>query len=972
MLVSSLALATDNANCGVPQFVPVSEYWRSLYIGRMAFSGVTVKFDVRARPETPALFRHLAGIQEHFIEEMERNHSFSMRMGSTISHSLESEACRTNIALSYTFSSASHEWQAPDDDWRDFSHDREISHGLAWGPRYNPLSSIVLRASWPYFKDGTFIDNAVYSDIDPAQAPHWHVSTKWPPKSDSDAEVQRNTPLSYSVRRFLQVAKDASGYRHWSDLATGRMPNAMAQPRWDEEGDSDGDGRRGDSDSDPQFLAVRAFDSIHRTLTGRESPDSPEPSRPKTSSNPNVRQVFDEEPEPEDRASPRFAAQSNSHSPHVEADEAKKAPEPPSPQSSNRSDPLVFAPRAAPFGSLLSVLVLQMLEMDSSLSAQTAAETWSEFITEVYSHWEQNKELPKVTGATPDLRRCLIHQKLQLLNQCIIRRKRKRAADATRDARSPKKSRRTVDPAEAEEDVDEEEDEEPTEAAAAKSSKRRSSWDINMADLDAAGSDAEPELDLLGGDEADLGWGDLGAVDGEGSSPKIAPREDSSAVSPTSDSSDDWSDAVEHFGGDEKTGGETEEPPGGREPRAMSLKFGEKELLQMFTCWNCEDGNLEHDPARGILREIPGMCLLAHPDRLVNIPQTQEQPLMTSDMLEEQQRILEKLGTSREASLVRAELQGAHLLSDMSAFRAANPCCTLSDFIRWYSPNDWIPASRETNPDESAPHHEPDRSTPKTLRRRAASCVNGQLSARMRDPRSLWHRLWDKSTCHDVSEQAPLFDFETEGTRIIQYLMNLSPPDTLQQLARVAISNAMYIIARTPGAKMELRPLLDSIDEIQHSIRRFEHQHPQTLQESLDYGGLWNWCQELNLLETHAARATALIERFGPGCKRLIEELLRPPHHQSQVLTDEERKIIEELFAIDRDDIYRYDADDRSSSPSSSGSHVTFGRPDVKEFTLFASCPRPAVTSRLVSNRMYVRIQDNQFRIATAFGMSEI
>lgn len=32
----------------------------------------------------------------------------------------------------------------------------------------------------------------------------------------------------------------------------------------------------------------------------------------------------------------------------------------------------------------------------------------------------------------------------------------------------------------------------------------------------------------------------------------------------------------------------------------------------------------------------------------------------------------------------------ASLLSDMESFKAANPNGTIEDFIRWYSPRDWI------------------------------------------------------------------------------------------------------------------------------------------------------------------------------------------------------------------------------------------------------------------------------------------
>jgi len=49
-----------------------------------------------------------------------------------------------------------------------------------------------------------------------------------------------------------------------------------------------------------------------------------------------------------------------------------------------------------------------------------------------------------------------------------------------------------------------------------------------------------------------------------------------------------------------------------------------------------------------------------------------------------------RLGTSSEGAHLRARMQSACLLSDMEAFKAANPACTLGDFVRWYSPRDWV------------------------------------------------------------------------------------------------------------------------------------------------------------------------------------------------------------------------------------------------------------------------------------------
>lgn len=72
------------------------------------------------------------------------------------------------------------------------------------------------------------------------------------------------------------------------------------------------------------------------------------------------------------------------------------------------------------------------------------------------------------------------------------------------------------------------------------------------------------------------------------------------------------------------------------------------------------------------------------------IPVTQDSVPKTEDQLEEDTQVLVKLGSDALGSELRAKLLSAYLLSDMEAFKAANPGCILADFIRWCSPRDWI------------------------------------------------------------------------------------------------------------------------------------------------------------------------------------------------------------------------------------------------------------------------------------------
>lgn len=58
----------------------------------------------------------------------------------------------------------------------------------------------------------------------------------------------------------------------------------------------------------------------------------------------------------------------------------------------------------------------------------------------------------------------------------------------------------------------------------------------------------------------------------------------------------------------------------------------------------------------------------------------------TEDELEDDAEMLLNVTDSG----LRAQLMSASLLSDMESFKAANPMGKLDDFIRWYSPRDWI------------------------------------------------------------------------------------------------------------------------------------------------------------------------------------------------------------------------------------------------------------------------------------------
>lgn len=74
---------------------------------------------------------------------------------------------------------------------------------------------------------------------------------------------------------------------------------------------------------------------------------------------------------------------------------------------------------------------------------------------------------------------------------------------------------------------------------------------------------------------------------------------------------------------------------------------------------------------------------------------------MTEDMLRDREAALQALSTSSVGSSTTNMTTSSEqdmLLSDMCAFKAANPGACLADFVRWHSPRDWVVESGIASP----------------------------------------------------------------------------------------------------------------------------------------------------------------------------------------------------------------------------------------------------------------------------------
>ncbi|XP_072937011.1 rab3 GTPase-activating protein catalytic subunit [Epargyreus clarus] len=122
------------------------------------------------------------------------------------------------------------------------------------------------------------------------------------------------------------------------------------------------------------------------------------------------------------------------------------------------------------------------------------------------------------------------------------------------------------------------------------------------------------------------------------------------------------------------------------------------------------------------------------------IPRTQDPAPKTEDQLEEDAELMAQQVESAKASELWARMMSAPLLSDMEAFKAANPGAELCDFVQWYSPRDWKPDG------------------------------GGALSDRMLLQGNPWLEAWNVARPVPAARQRRLFDGTREAEQVLHYL----------------------------------------------------------------------------------------------------------------------------------------------------------------------------------------------------------
>nr|XP_046232614.1 rab3 GTPase-activating protein catalytic subunit isoform X1 [Scatophagus argus] len=833
LLLSSLSISLTNSGCQVPMFVQIQQKWRRMYAGECQGPGVRTDFEMVHLRKVPSQYNHLSGLLD----------IFKSKIGCGLSL-----LPPVNIAIRFTYilqDWQQYSWpqQPPDFDTLLGGEVGGVEFGkLPFGACEEPISELHLATTWPQLTEGIVVDNDVYSDLDPLQAPHWSVRVRTAENpqcllGDTLTELFKLCFRKESTEDILGRGGAEEESKENSDIssALSKLTEPAATVPISKLSVSN------------MVHSARKHIRRHRHLD--ESP-----------LNTNVLNSVllylfpDAAVEKSSEHSKTKAAQSNA---------SGKAE-----QDKNSDDNLFFQLKSAPIDSLTYRLALCVCLVNYNHGGLRAvAHLWQEFVLELRYRWENNYLICGLSGGPPDLRCCLFHQKLQMLNCCI---ERKRARDEARKVLEGSRERE----------------------------RRVSSSCQNVRPV--------PES--------------LTATTASTSTREVSPGK----------SWESWSDSEEEFFECLSDQAEIETPHTEGEKEGCKIK------------------------AEGRLHPCNNMTLLNSPEPLY-IPVTQEPAPMTEDLLEEQSEVLAKLGTSAEGTHLRARMQSACLLSDMESFKAANPGCVLEDFVRWYSPRDYI---KEEEVDE-----------------RGNRVMKGELSARMKIPGNMWVEAWETARAIPARRQRRLFDDTKEAEKVLHYLAMQKPADLARHLLPCILHAAIL--------KLKEEESVEGIPSVKKNIHQATCQATKLLQPPIhDYKKIEDFINQLMTMETAITRARSLKAKFSicegekgedtEELEKFVSSLLEEPEvvviGAGQGPTG---SIIHKLFVSAQRAALLAPVEEElghdRKPPGGINKVPDFPLPAGREILLRTCVPRPAPYSKSLPQRLFCVTMREEFRLAGAF-----
>ncbi|XP_026032610.1 rab3 GTPase-activating protein catalytic subunit-like [Astatotilapia calliptera] len=190
--------------------------------------------------------------------------------------------------------------------------------------------------------------------------------------------------------------------------------------------------------------------------------------------------------------------------------------------------------------------------------------------------------------------------------------------------------------------------------------------------------------------------------------------------------------------------------------------------------------------------------------------------------------------------------------------QAANPGCVLEDFVRWYSPRDYV---EEEVVDE-----------------KVNTMVMGTLSPRMKIPGNMWVEAWETARVTPARRQKILFDDTKEAEKVLHYMAMQKPADLARHLLPCILHAT--ILKEEESA--------EDIPSVQKTIQQATVQASKLLQSpNQDYKKLEDFINQLLSMETVITQARSLKAKFSvpeddsgeaaDELKKFVSSLLEEP-----------------------------------------------------------------------------------------------
>ena len=238
---------------------------------------------------------------------------------------------------------------------------------------------------------------------------------------------------------------------------------------------------------------------------------------------------------------------------------------------------------------------------------------------------------------------------------------------------------------------------------------------------------------------------------------------------------------------------------------------------------------------KGARCPIHGCSLVASGDQVYAPYLQRPEPLTDDIILERRMMLSERCSTDeKEQTLllhkrleIAYRLQKPRLLSDMKAFKAANPGAVFQDFVSWYgnpgNPLDDYKCSTATGESQLSTHAG-------LAKAESAASKFGKAAEAIHilsETRNFWGTTWDEAVASPASEQMPLFEVYSTVEMVLDYLENMHPAILINQVMAVNIANAYFMISVSAKDAINVQAVHNWLEK----LRRLTEEALQLLSE---------------------------------------------------------------------------------------------------------------------------------------------